>query len=112
MKFSLLPLLALVGAVAAQDKGSVTAPAAGTAIAPGSQFNFTFFGRADYGVSSYAYSVYLVGADALEKPLAFADVFTNGHFFGRYDYANYPGAFHDFFARRKMLLMGFFFVWL
>ncbi|THH28710.1 hypothetical protein EUX98_g5493 [Antrodiella citrinella] len=95
MKFSitstLVSLLAIAASgVLAQDAASITAPTAGQHIAPGSNFTFSFSGRADYGVSSYAYSVWLLNSTAVGEKVKFEDVFTNGWYFGRYDYANYP----------------------
>jgi len=94
MKFSVtnafVSLLAVASGALAQTKGSITAPTPGQHIAPGQAFDFSYFGRADYGVSSYDYSVWLLNSDVLGKPFSFQDVFTNGWYFGRYDYANYP----------------------
>ncbi|KAJ8463864.1 hypothetical protein ONZ51_g9979 [Trametes cubensis] len=68
--------------------GKILEPAAGAHIAPGAAFNFTYQGSGDYCRSSYAYSVWLI----TDTPTSFApvDVFTAGHFFGRYDLPNYP----------------------
>ncbi|KAH8104703.1 hypothetical protein BXZ70DRAFT_922062 [Cristinia sonorae] len=94
MKFSvsksLLALLAVASGVVAQDKGSIVKPAAGTALVPGQPFDFEYFGLADYGVSSYAYSVWLLTADVVDKPLTVSKAFTSGVFLGRFDYPNYP----------------------
>ncbi|TCD62993.1 hypothetical protein EIP91_006152 [Steccherinum ochraceum] len=105
MKLSLVAVLALVPAALAQEKGSITAPTPGQHIAPGQNFTFKYFGRADYGVSSYDYSVWLVNSTVFDKKLSFEDVFTNGWFFGRYDYANYPAVPYSTHPAPKQLSM-------
>ncbi|KAI0670982.1 hypothetical protein C8Q78DRAFT_1069688 [Trametes maxima] len=68
--------------------GQITAPAPNTHIAPGAAFNFSYDPSADYCRSTYACSVWLVtGAPTALAP---ADEFFSGHFFGRFDYPNYP----------------------
>ncbi len=56
---------------------------------PGQSFAFHYDGMAEYSVSGYNYSVWLFTS----LPLAFlpSQSFGAGHFFGRYNYANYPG---------------------
>ncbi|KAK0449114.1 hypothetical protein EV421DRAFT_1780008 [Armillaria borealis] len=50
---------------------------------PGESFDFKYDGMADYSVSGYNYSVWLfTSLPHLSGP---------GYYFGRYDYANYPG---------------------
>ncbi|KAF7335462.1 hypothetical protein MVEN_02199500 [Mycena venus] len=69
--------------------GLISAPAAGTVIAPGQSFAFSYDTMADFGVSSYNFSVWLL----TELPTSFeANLnFATGHFFGRYAEANFPG---------------------
>ena len=91
---SLLSIPLLVSTALAQDPGSILFPTPNQTIAPGSNFTFTYFGRADYGVSSYAYSVWLLNSDVVNTSVpSVADLFTEGWYFGRFDYANYPGEY-------------------
>ena len=64
-------------------------PAEGTHIAPGQAFDFNYDSIADYGTSSYNYSVYLFTS----SPLAFtsSENFATAHYFGRFAEPNYPG---------------------
>lgn len=71
--------------------GTILNPKSGTKIAPGSQFNFTYMGRADYGVSSYSFHVWLLGEQILNDNPTTNDSYTYGWFFGRFDYPNWPG---------------------
>ncbi|KAJ7761574.1 hypothetical protein DFH07DRAFT_421590 [Mycena maculata] len=68
---------------------AIISPADGTQIAPGAAFDFNYNSIADYGVSSYNYSVYLLTA----PPTSFAPsaTFAAGHYFGRFAEPNYPG---------------------
>ncbi|OSD07417.1 hypothetical protein PYCCODRAFT_1430664 [Trametes coccinea BRFM310] len=68
--------------------GQIVEPVAGAHIAPGQAFDFSYVASADYCRSTYAYSVWLV-TDA-PTSLVPSDVFAAGHFFGRYDFPNYP----------------------
>ncbi|KAI0352669.1 hypothetical protein OH77DRAFT_1362943, partial [Trametes cingulata] len=68
--------------------GQITEPQPGAHIAPGQLFNFTYMPSADYCRSTYAASVWLVTTPP--SSLAPTDVFMGGHFFGRFDYPNYP----------------------
>jgi hypothetical protein len=72
-----------------QSPGTIEKPVAGTHIAPGSSFEFKYNIRADYSMSSYDYNVYLF----TQQPGVFAPAsdWSAGHFFGRFDEANYPG---------------------
>ncbi|KAF7365104.1 26S proteasome subunit P45 [Mycena venus] len=67
----------------------IVKPADGTHISPGQAFDFSYQSIADYGVSSYNYSVYLFTT----PPLAFmtSQNFGAGHYFGRFAQPNYPG---------------------
>ncbi|THH20090.1 hypothetical protein EW146_g1201 [Bondarzewia mesenterica] len=86
---SLLSAVALVSAApAAYPTGVIEAPANGTSIMPGQAFDFSYNAHADYCMSSYNFSVWLV----TEKPTVFApsETFMTGHYFGTFDVANYP----------------------
>lgn len=94
----LLPLLAAVSSVVAgpirrTGDPAINLPTAGTQIAPGANFTFSYNSIADYGRSSYALHVWLLADDAMGKELTPASLFTSGYFFGRFDFANYPGEF-------------------
>ncbi|GJE91616.1 hypothetical protein PsYK624_077660 [Phanerochaete sordida] len=93
------PLLALlllfVSPLLAQPpKGTITTPTANTAIQPGANFSFAYHPLADYGVSTYAVHVWLLDVSGVPHnasavtPLGISAV--SGHYFGRFDYANYP----------------------
>ena len=90
----LVPALAVAVPQARDEvKGTISVPAAGTAIAPGSNFTFQYTPRADYGVSTFYYHVFLLDEAATvdgSEPTPI-DVFSTGYYFGRYDYPNYPG---------------------
>ncbi|KAJ7927998.1 hypothetical protein B0H13DRAFT_2653178 [Mycena leptocephala] len=68
---------------------AIIQPADGTHIAPNQAFDFNYLSIADYGTSSYNYSVYLFTT----PPLAFmaSQNFGAGHYFGRFAEPNYPG---------------------
>ncbi|KAH7921322.1 hypothetical protein BV22DRAFT_1072503 [Leucogyrophana mollusca] len=69
--------------------GTITSPAIGTAIAPGAAFDFSYNTRADYGISSYNFTVWLWTG----MPTAMSSQqFATGHYFGRFAEENYPGA--------------------
>lgn len=80
---------ALYALVVALDPGTIEKPANGSVIGPNSVFDFKYWIRADYSVSSYAFSVWLM----TEMPGSFSpsEVWSTGHYFGRFDEANYPG---------------------
>ncbi|KAJ7288229.1 hypothetical protein C8J57DRAFT_1047089 [Mycena rebaudengoi] len=80
-------LTLLVSAYAATP--SIVQPAEGTHIAPGEAFNFTYASIADYGTSSYNYTVYLFTSAFFA--LAPSENFGTGHYFGRFAQPNYPG---------------------
>ncbi|KAK0487425.1 hypothetical protein IW261DRAFT_1447804 [Armillaria novae-zelandiae] len=69
--------------------GEITYPVNGTTIMPGESFDFKYDGMADYSVSGYNYSVWLF--TSLPQSFAPSESFGAGYYFGRYDYANYPG---------------------
>ncbi|KAI0074554.1 hypothetical protein K474DRAFT_1665276 [Panus rudis PR-1116 ss-1] len=68
----------------------IAEPANGTALTPGQNFTFSYIGVADYGRSSYAYHLWLFADDVFEKPFSPSETWTNGYYFGKFDYANYP----------------------
>ncbi|KAJ7485977.1 hypothetical protein B0H11DRAFT_2016271 [Mycena galericulata] len=69
--------------------GTIVSPAAGTVVEPGAAFDFLYETMADYGVSSYNYTVWLMTA----MPTSFVQStsFAEGHYFGRFAEPNYPG---------------------
>jgi len=79
---------ALYALVVALDPGTIEKPTNGSVIGPNSVFDFKYWIRADYSVSSYAFSVWLM----TEMPGSFSpsEVWSTGHYFGRFDEANYP----------------------
>lgn len=75
----------------AADPGTIEYPADGTVIKPDGVFEFAYWIRGDYSTSSYAFSVWLM----TEMPGSFSpsEVWSTGHYFGRFDAPNYPGQF-------------------
>ncbi|KAG6857161.1 hypothetical protein H0H87_008731 [Tephrocybe sp. NHM501043] len=74
---------------APQSKAEIISPKIGETILAGSKFAFEYRTRADYGVSSYNYTVWLfTKSPATPEP---SDLFATGYFFGRYSQPNYPG---------------------
>ncbi|ETW81690.1 hypothetical protein HETIRDRAFT_317551 [Heterobasidion irregulare TC 32-1] len=73
----------------AYPTGVIVAPINGTSIMPGEVFDFKYNAHADYCMSSYNYSVWLV----TDKPTMFmpSETFMTGHLFGTFQEANYPG---------------------
>ena len=69
--------------------GAILVPANGSAIAPGSMFNFTYNIHTDYCMSSYDFSVWLI----TEPPsnLRPSDSFMSGFYMGTFSTPNYPG---------------------
>ncbi|KAG7450846.1 uncharacterized protein BT62DRAFT_540325 [Guyanagaster necrorhizus] len=81
LSFFAFPALILAG-------GTITSPANGTVILPGQSFAFSYDPMADYSMSTYNYTVFL-----LTKPPASlypSNEWSSGHYFGRFDYPNYP----------------------
>lgn len=76
-------------APASHNPGTISSPAPGTVIAPGASFDFQYNTRADYGVSSYNYTVFLL--TSLPASFSASAEVADGHFFGRYGFPNYPG---------------------
>ncbi|KAI0315799.1 hypothetical protein OF83DRAFT_1130316 [Amylostereum chailletii] len=68
--------------------GVISAPANGTAIAPGQSFNFTYNIHGDYCTSSYDFSVWLI----TDTPTSMqpSENFMNGYYFGTFAMENYP----------------------
>ncbi|KIK56700.1 hypothetical protein GYMLUDRAFT_230090 [Collybiopsis luxurians FD-317 M1] len=67
----------------------INEPANGTAIAPGAAFDFSYFSIADYGVSAYNYTVWLL--TSLPSSTAPSIHFASGYDLGKYAEPNYPG---------------------
>ncbi|KAH7912536.1 hypothetical protein BJ138DRAFT_776434 [Hygrophoropsis aurantiaca] len=88
-----LSLLALLGAASPplslrdNTPGTISSPPDGSAIAPGANFDFSYNTRADYGISSYNYTVWLWSS----LPGGVSQQFATGHYFGRFSEENYPG---------------------
>ncbi|KAF9267336.1 hypothetical protein L218DRAFT_894502 [Marasmius fiardii PR-910] len=92
-----LPLFSVVPAAPSTRRGPPTnpgsgvivKPASGTVIAPGQTFDFLYDTKADYGISSYNFDVYLFTS----KPSGFAvdEDWATGHYYGRWALPNYPG---------------------
>jgi len=88
-------LSVLVPAIAFSPAGAIVQPTAGTTVAPGALFNFTYNVMADYSVSSFAYHVWLldtpgVSAGGANASLTSLLTSTSGYYFGKFDYPNYP----------------------
>jgi hypothetical protein len=91
---ALLALLAsFTGAFAYYPHGLITAPANGTALAPGQSFNFTYNVRADYCISSYNYTVYMLTSTPARNSLFIGsdNEIATGSYLGRFSGENYPG---------------------
>ncbi|KAG7088325.1 hypothetical protein E1B28_012334 [Marasmius oreades] len=91
-----LPLLSVVVAAPSTRRappspgsGVIVKPAGSTVIAPGQSFDFLYDTRADYGVSSYNFNVYLFTS----RPSGFVvdEDYATGHYYGRWALPNYPG---------------------
>ncbi|KAA1469889.1 hypothetical protein DENSPDRAFT_835575 [Dentipellis sp. KUC8613] len=86
---SFLPLAALSSAApTAYPQGVIEAPASGTIINPGQAFDFSYNVHADYCISSYNFSVWLMSS----RPTTFtpSENFMSGYFFGTFEEPNYP----------------------
>ncbi|TFK52589.1 hypothetical protein OE88DRAFT_1421949 [Heliocybe sulcata] len=87
----LLALLAFVSATPAPrdgTQGTIVSPAPGDTISPGQAFDFKYNTMADYGSSSYNFTVFLVTSPA--QAMVPSTEFMQGHYFGRFQEANYP----------------------
>ncbi|KAJ6585371.1 hypothetical protein B0H19DRAFT_1059605 [Mycena capillaripes] len=94
LKFALVALFPLIGSVHSapsrrqSTSGTIIAPADGTVIAPGETFAFSYDSMADFGISSYNYTVFLLTSvpTSFEQSIDFAQ----GHYFGRFAEPNFP----------------------
>ncbi|TFY80934.1 hypothetical protein EWM64_g3080 [Hericium alpestre] len=92
MLYSVLSTLFLallcVAAPTAYPQGVIEAPLNGTVIRPGQAFNFTYNAHADYCISSYNFSIWVMTS----TPGMFApsENFMTGYYFGLFDVPNYP----------------------
>ncbi|KAJ7366991.1 hypothetical protein DFH08DRAFT_680269 [Mycena albidolilacea] len=86
---ALFPLVLCAPSPRQSTSGTIILPADGTVIAPGQEFPFNYDGMADFGISSYNYTVWLLTS----MPTAFAPSinFAAGHYFGRFSEPNFPG---------------------
>lgn len=95
LRAAVLALFPLVSTVAAapsrrqSTSGTIISPAKGTHIAPGAAFDFAYDSMADFGVTSYNYTVWLL--TAMPTSLAQSTNFAEGHYFGRFAEPNFPG---------------------
>ncbi|KAJ7761602.1 hypothetical protein DFH07DRAFT_423328 [Mycena maculata] len=95
-KIAVLALFPLIGNVLSapprrqSTAGTIVSPADGTVIAPGAAFDFDYETMADYGVSSYNYTVWLL-TSPMPASLVQSNEFAQGHYFGRFAEPNYPG---------------------
>ncbi|KAJ7095784.1 hypothetical protein B0H15DRAFT_71200 [Mycena belliarum] len=95
LRVAILALFPLVCTVLAapsprqSTSGTIISPADGTVIAPGQAFDFVYDSMADYGVTSYNYTVWLL--TSMPKSFAASTAFGEGHYFGRFAEPNYPG---------------------
>jgi len=83
-----LHLLLVFSAVSATTP-AIVKPANGSFIAPNANFDFQYHSIADYGTSSFNYSVFLFTS----PPRSFvpSESFATGYHFGRFAQPNYPG---------------------
>lgn len=88
---SIFLLFSYLSRVLAQAPGTISAPTVGQHIAPGSFFDFSYHIRADYCISTYAFSVWLLTTEPTS--LAPAANFVDGYFFGRFEAENFPGQY-------------------
>ncbi|KAK0506595.1 hypothetical protein EDD18DRAFT_37247 [Armillaria luteobubalina] len=86
--FPLLLSLFAFPALILAGTGTITSPANGTVILPGQSFPFSYSPKADYSVSTYNYTVFLL--TKLPTSLYSSDEWSSGHYFGRFDYSNSP----------------------
>lgn len=93
---SLLLFTAFSASAPTTQYGTIEAPALGTVVPPGANFTFSYFPHADYGISSFAYDVWLLAAPNGSSPadgnqISLTTPGVSGYHFGRFDYPNYPG---------------------
>ncbi|KAF7346468.1 hypothetical protein MSAN_01874800 [Mycena sanguinolenta] len=86
---ALFPLVLSAPSPRQSTAGTIVQPADGTVIAPGETFPFQYESVADYGISSYNFTVWLLTS----MPSSFGPAinFAEGHYFGRFAEPNYPG---------------------
>lgn len=82
---------AVIAAPTRRQTPGISSPPSGANIMPGQAFDFSYTSIADYGTSSYNYTVWL----ATKAPESFtaSENFMDGHYFGRFAEPNYPGEF-------------------
>lgn len=71
--------------------GTISSPPNGASINPGASFDFLYNSRADYGITSLNYTVFLFTSSPIS--LVPSAEFATGHFFGRFAEPNYPGEY-------------------
>ena len=76
--------------------GTIDMPLSGTAVLPGANFTFTYNPHADYGLSTFAFHVWLITSpdstgDSSNPFAPFLTSDPSGYYFGRFEYPNYPG---------------------
>ncbi|GBE85067.1 hypothetical protein BKA93DRAFT_733296 [Sparassis latifolia] len=84
-----IALVALFSLIRAQTTpGTISAPAPYTPVAPGSAFNFSYNAHADYCISSFSFTAYVI----TEPPTSLIETgdFMGGYTFGTYQEENYP----------------------
>ncbi|KAJ7644204.1 hypothetical protein FB45DRAFT_737212 [Roridomyces roridus] len=86
---ALLPLVLALPSPRQSTAGTIVSPADGAVIAPGAAFDFQYQTMADYGVSSYNYTVWLL--TSVPTSFAQSNNFAEGHYLGRFAEPNYPG---------------------
>ncbi|KIY45650.1 hypothetical protein FISHEDRAFT_49047 [Fistulina hepatica ATCC 64428] len=74
-----------------RDTPQIVEPASGTVIAPGEIFDFQYNSIADYGTSSYNYTVWLYTTPPTGSVITPAIEYAVGFYFGRFGDVNYPG---------------------
>jgi hypothetical protein len=88
-------LLASAMPALATGNGAITAPANGSAIAPGASFAFNYISRGDYCKSSYNITVSVLTTNPGTQTSLFLPGTTDGevaqgHILGTFAYTNYP----------------------
>ncbi|KAJ7259557.1 hypothetical protein B0H12DRAFT_1108685 [Mycena haematopus] len=86
---ALFPLVLSAPSRRQSTSGTIVLPADGTVIAPGESFAFQYDSMADYGISSYNYTVWLL--TSTPKSFGPSTNFAEGHYFGIFAEPNYPG---------------------
>jgi len=81
-------VLALPGDLTKRANPGINAPASGTVIQPNETFDFSYQSVGDYCASAYNTTVFLL--TSLPTSFAPSADWADGHYFGRFDWANYP----------------------